>query len=330
MSKKKIIWIVIIIALIVGSVYYSKTKKTKIQYTTETAKKGDLKQTVSVTGNVVSAGQIDLAFKTGGKIVSMYVNVGDKVVAGQKIAEIDKGTLKDQLASAKEEISYQKNMLYDMKTPSSTSGPRQRDAQRANIKKAQAAYAGIVDQIDDTVLVAPQDGIVVKKNFDEGETVAMNAAVVALAGNEDLEIQAKVPESDINKVSVGQKSSATFDALPADQNIMTEVYEIEPVSTVIQDVVYYIVKLKLPTQDARLKNGMSSDIDIETAMRPSVIMIPLRAVKTDGNTKYVDVLNDDGLTTRRANVETGLQGDEGMVEIKSGLSGGEKVVTLMK
>lgn len=330
-KKKKTYVILIIIIIAIGGIYYSKTKKTIPQFTTEAATKGDLAQTVSVTGTIVSKGQVDLSFKTAGKIVDMEVKVGDRVAQGQKIAEIDKGILSAQLDQAKADIVYQQETLSNMVKSKSTYTKDQRDAQRAIVDKSQASLAVINSQIKDLVMIAPKDGIIAKKNFDLGETVSPNVTVVSLAGENDLEIESKVPESDIVKVAVGQHATATLDALTSEDKIETEVSEIEPASTVIQDVVYYKVKLKLPSQDSRFKNGMSSDIDIKTAERNNVVMAPLRAVKTENGQKVVEVLKDakTGLT-EKIPVTTGLIGDDGIVEIKSGLAGGEKVVTLTK
>jgi multidrug efflux pump subunit AcrA (membrane-fusion protein) len=56
-------------------------------------------------------------------------------------------------------------------------------------------------------------------------------------------------------------------------------------------------------------------------------MIPSRAIKIETNKKFVDVLKVDGITTEKKYITTGLEGDDGMVEVTSGLKGGEKVVT---
>jgi multidrug efflux pump subunit AcrA (membrane-fusion protein) len=97
---------------------------------------------------------------------------------------------------------------------------------------------------------------------------------------------------------------------------------------VIQDVVYYRIKLMLDNLDPRLKAGMSANIDIRTAEKDNVLTIPVRAIKDEDSGKFVDVLQADN-TTKHVKVTTGLAGDEGMVEVTSGLNGGEKVVTFV-
>ncbi|MFA6047830.1 MAG: efflux RND transporter periplasmic adaptor subunit [Parcubacteria group bacterium] len=333
-KKKKTYVILIIIIAIVGSVFYFKNKKPKVEYTTQDVKTGTLAQTVSVTGVLASPNQADLSFKISGRLEKMYVDIGDPVVKGQKIATIDGGTLNSQLNQAKAELRSQKQTLASMKRGGYN--VEKERAQREQVRAAEAAVSQILDQIRETTIYAPIDGFIIKKSSEVGEIIAANSAagntpVVTIARNDDLEIRTNVPESDIVKVTLGQNADVTLDALSSADVFNAKVSEIEPASTVIQDVVYYKVKLKFDSLDPRFKNGMSTDADIKTAERSNVVFAPMRAVKTENGQKYVEVLKDEkNGVTEKVNVTTGMGGDDGMVEIKSGLKGGEKVVTLTK
>jgi len=81
--------------------------------------------------------------------------------------------------------------------------------------------------------------------------------------------------------------------------------------------------------DQRLKPGMSANVDVRTNEKSDVLMIPLRAIKIRNGEKFVDVLKDNDLT-QEVKITTGLEGDGGMVEAKSGLKDGNKVVTFSK
>lgn len=326
-KKKKTYVILVLIIAIIGGVYYYKTKKSVVTYTTQRAEKGKLVRTVAVTGEIKAPQEVDLSFKYSGRIESLLVSVGDRVEKGQKIAIIDKGVLLEQLTQAQREMDTQKRTLTDMKKRDDTYNSAQKDAQRERIKKAEAAVAEIENKIGDTVLYAPLAGIVIRKSVEAGEMVAANAAVITLATEGDLEIKADISESDIINVFVGQKASVSLDALPASEKLSAEVMEIEPAATVIQDVVYYKTRLKLASQDERLKIGMSADADINTAEKNDVVMIPLRAVKNENGQDYVELLKAENVA-EKVQVETGLRGDDGMVEIVSGLSGGEDVIVL--
>ncbi len=335
-NKKKWIFLIIIIGLVIGGIFYFKSKKPQTEYTTQAAQKGVLKQTASVTGKLVALEQADLSFKVSGRIEKMYVDIGDKIEEGQIVATIDKGILSEELRSAQEYLIAQRNTLYDMKKRKETYSWAQEESQRALIRRAEAAVNEAKINLKETTLYSPISGTVITKNVDEGETTVANAvtantSVVTVAREGDLEIQANIPESDIVKIALGQKAEATLDAFTAEDVFQAEVNEIEPSATVIQDVVYYKVKLKFPNYDTRFKNGMSADVDILTNEKENVVFVTERAVKTEDGKKYVEILQDaKNNLTEKVYVQTGMRGDDGMIEITSGLSGGENVITLIK
>jgi len=333
-NKKRIIWVIIILAIITGVVFFVRSKKPVTTYTTESVKRGILAQTVSETGTIKTVNQTDLSFKISGRVIKLLADVGDKVKTNQLIAQLDMGTLGAELAGATQNLNVQKETLASMKKNPSQFNHEDLDAQRAKIKSSSASVDSVFAQIRDTKMFSPIDGVILKRNVDPFETTVANSPtpVFTVGDPNDLVIETNVPESDIVKVKIGQKANVTFDALPADQISEASVTEIDPSSTVVQDVVNYRIKLKLNSLDERIKSGMSANIDIMTNEKDGVLMIPLRAVHTDGTQKYADVLTDakNNLTERR-NVTTGLEGDEGMVEVASGnLKEGEAVVTFVK
>jgi len=328
--RKRIIWSLIILAVIYGGYKYFSDNKPVTTYVTEDVAKGTLTQTVSATGRFDSNEQVDLSFKSTGRIEKINVQIGDKVVKGQQLAVMEKGALAEQLRQAEADIQAQKNTLSDMVDKKDTTTKDQRDTQRAIVQKVEAARDGVLRQIRETSIVSPIDGIVIQKNNEAGELIAANSLVLAVANPNDLVIESNIPEVDIIKVAVGQSAIVTFDALTEKDVFIAKVIEIDPASTVIQDVVFYRVKLKIDNADGRLKIGMSCNDDILTAEKNDVLMIPERAVKTEGEKQFVEVLKADGITIEKVYVETGLSGDNGMIEVKNNLKEGEKVVTLTK
>lgn len=206
-----------------------------------------------------------------------------------------------------------------------------KNARNAQVASARAAYDIALINLNKATLVSPVNGIITEVNNKPGEILGTGviketfSRVMSL----DMIIQSQVPESDIVKIKLGQHAKVTFDALTPDDIFDAEIIEIDPASTNVQGVVYYKIKLKMNTVDVRVKPGMSLNVDISTAEKNDVVFVPSRAIKIEegSSKKYVDVLESDGMTTKKVYVETGLEGDEGMVEIKSGLKGGEKVVT---
>ncbi|MFZ1720101.1 MAG: efflux RND transporter periplasmic adaptor subunit [Candidatus Moraniibacteriota bacterium] len=325
--KYSIFLVVLSLLAFGGGYYYIQKKYALPYYPTVPALKKDMTQTVFAVGDVVSSGEMDLSFKTDGRIILMGVKVGDRVVTGQKIAEIDTGTLKQQIQQATASIAFQSRTLEDMQLYKNKKifSKEQREAQKANVDNARFALSVLEEELKNTVLYAVKDGIITKKYFDTGESVSANQVVVSLSGEKDLEVRARVPEAAINKVVVGQEAVATFDALP-EERIKLRVLEIEPNATILQGNHYYLVKLALPNQDSRIRNGMSPDIHIATAMRKDVLVLPVSALKGGVGKRHVDVLQPDRQSVRSVDIVTGLRGDGGMIEIVSGVSAGDQIV----
>lgn len=330
-AKKYLLWLIVLAAVVGGIFWYAKSREPKTTYTTADVTKGTLAQTVSVTGKMNPNEQIDLTFKTTGILESINVDVGDDVQEGQVLAKIDKGTLLSQLNQALAQLKYQRETLAYMNKHKNTYKYNQRDAQEGLMEQAQASVDVINDQLKDVDMISPINGVVTRRTADPGETVvlSLNSPVLSIAAKEDLIIHSNVPESDVIKLQIGQKADVTFDAFSSEEIFGATITSIDPASTVIQDVVYYRIKLKLGNLDPRLKAGMSANIDVKTSEKENVLMVPSRAIKTEGNKKYVEILEADGITTKKSDVTTGLEGDEGMVEITKGLKGGEKVVTFV-
>ncbi|EKE10641.1 MAG: Efflux transporter, RND family, MFP subunit [uncultured bacterium] len=334
MKKKKIIiWTVVLAFLALGGYMLATSKDESTTYTTESVSRGDLAQTVSVTGEVVSSDETELSFPLTGRIESVLADVGDRVVKGQKLATIDRSTFPQQLRQAELDIKIQKENLSNMERNKGTYSKDQRDAQKATIKKTQSAYESVLRQNRDNSLYAPVSGMVIQRSVDQGETVIAGKIILVIANPDDLLLESNVPEVDIIGISKGQKALTTFDALSEDELFMGRISDIDPAATVIQDVVYYRVKIHIENFDQRLKMGMTCNNDIITAEARDTLMVPQRAVKKENGKRYVEILRekDKKQEVEKVYVETGISGDNGMVEIKGNLlKEGEKVITFTK
>ncbi|MDD5489837.1 MAG: efflux RND transporter periplasmic adaptor subunit [Candidatus Moranbacteria bacterium] len=199
----------------------------------------------------------------------------------------------------------------------------------ANVAAYEAAYETAVNNLDKAALRAPVTGTITQLNFKAGEvigspSVTSTTGIFAQMISEDFIFEALVSETDIAKVVIGQKATLVFDALP-DDTFDSEVVSIEPSATVVQDVVDYVVKLSVSKSDTRFRDGLSADVNIATAEKNNVISVPERIVKDQNGKKVVSVLAG-GKPVDKV-VTLGLSGDEGMVEIVSGLQEGDEVIT---
>jgi len=162
-----------------------------------------------------------------------------------------------------------------------------------------------------------------------GEAVSINVPVAKVISASGFEVEVNIPEADIAKVKLGDKSKVTLDAYGDDALFEAEVVSIDPAETIIEGVATYKTTLQFSEKDDRIKSGMTANLDILTAERHSVIAIPQRAVITKDGQKTVRLLGDNNEVTE-VNVQTGLRGSDGKIEILSGVNEGDKVITLTK
>lgn len=217
-------------------------------------------------------------------------------------------------------------------------GPRNFElaAAQASVAQARARLAQVLAEAADYTITAPIDGTVTRVNADIGEQVSVTAPLITMLGTEAYQIKVDIAESDISKVSVGDKTTIELDAFGADQVFNGTVTFIDPAQTVIQDVIYYktTVSFDDSSLNEQIKPGMTADVTLATDKKDDVLYIPQRAVRVGEATldstpeKYVEVLVN-GKPERRT-VTVGLRADGGLVEILSGVTDGEQVITFTK
>jgi HlyD family secretion protein len=145
-----------------------------------------------------------------------------------------------------------------------------------------------------------------------------------------LHTESDVSEANIASLKVGQTIDYTFDALGPDKHFTGTVLTIDPASTVISGVVNYSIKGGLENIP-EVKPGMTVNMTIVVAKKDNVLAVPSLAVINKNNKKYIRVITDSKLKTfSEVEVKTGLQADGGLIEILSGISDGQEVVTYLK
>jgi len=199
--------------------------------------------------------------------------------------------------------------------------------QEAKVKSAQANVSNYYALIEKTIIRAPIDGFITKKEIKEGEVVLANVSVISLMAEKGLQIKTYVPEVDVSKVKVGDRVLITLDAFPR-KEFFGEIVHINSAETIVDGVVYYKVKSTIDTKDTNIKSGMTADIIIITDSKKDTLIIPRRAV-TEKDEKSVVRVPANG-NFQEIEVETGLVGSDGNIEIISGLKEGDEVITFIK
>ncbi len=200
------------------------------------------------------------------------------------------------------------------------SEPLQLEQLELSLAQAQLGLESARRALEDTVLVAPVGGTVTEMNVQVGEAAgAGQTAVVVISDLATLVVDVNLDETDVAQIKVGQEALVGVDAFP-DAGLTGEVTHIAPVATTQSGVVLYPVTIRLAPTDLPVRAGMTADVEIVMVSQENALIVPLRAVHTEGGQSYVNRLAD-GRQIERVEVELGVMTDT-EIEIVGGLAEG--------
>ncbi|HEY3166550.1 MAG TPA: efflux RND transporter periplasmic adaptor subunit [Candidatus Binatia bacterium] len=352
--SKIIVWAVVAVVILASIVLLKNWLNPGVEVQLATASLTSPSQADAVltaSGYVVARRKAAVASKGTGTLVYLAVEEGDRVKKGQVIARLDDSDVMASLQRARENLRVAEADLYDAKKNAERMrtllkqgmiAQAEYDVSEARYKRVvatiDAAKFGVREAqvaVDNTRIVAPFDGTVLKKNADVGEIVAplagaasSKAAVVTIADMSSLEVDADVSEANITRVASQQNCEIALDAYPQ-QRYPGYVSNIVPTADRAKATVMVKIKFKqydqrvLPEMGAKitfLAPGSSSDgINVKP-----VLTVPAAAVATRDGRQVVFQMKDERAV--EIPVTTGKK-LASLMEITSGLKEGDKVIS---
>jgi HlyD family secretion protein len=153
---------------------------------------------------------------------------------------------------------------------------------RAQVKQKQAGLHQSQVDLEHTTIRAPVDGVVVSRQVDVGQTVAASLqAPVLFTIAQDLtkmQVETSVDEADIGRVHLDGPATFTVDAFP-NESFVGRVVQIRKAAQVVQNVVTYTVVVAVDNPRGRLLPGMTANVRLVIAEKPSVLKIPNAALR---------------------------------------------------
>lgn len=192
---------------------------------------------------------------------------------------------------------------------------------QAQLDRAQIAVDQAQANLAKASLIAPFDGIVAAVNYNVGDTPGLSPAA-DIVDVSNLQVKVMIAEVDMSKIKVGETAQMTVDALPG-KMYRAKVIAFSPVGMVTQGVVNYPVTVAITNPDRDIKSGMTANLAVSVDRRENVLLVPTRAVRTQGNQKTVTVEYKG--QSIEVPVGTGLSNDT-QVEITNGLQEGDVVL----
>jgi RND family efflux transporter MFP subunit len=321
---------------------------------------------LSADGFLKSRYQALIGTKLPGRVEKMCVEEGMKVKKGDTLAILEHNDLKAMLASReaqtvrteaeldearadlweKEREHRRVTRLFNQRSAT----PEESEKAMAGQKKAEARVAALaagvklwkanVEEVKATIktmhLYAPFDGTVVEKQGEEGEVIATMAmssslgrtAVVTIANLEKMDVETKITEGLLWKISIGQPATVSVSAIPS-KRYRGRLRQVLPMSDRANGVVK--VKVEILDPDDRLFPELAAKVDFlpsETIASAeagrSYLFVPRSAVFNDDGHDYVWLIRAD-LTIRKIQVDVVPTTDD-LSRVESGLKSDDEVV----
>jgi HlyD family secretion protein len=233
------------------AVLYFARREPPTSYATQQVQRGDLRVTVSATGNLQPTSEVEVGSELSGLVTEVNVDNNDRVTRGQVLARIDTARLQDAIAQSKASLQSaiadvaqaeataqqtkaalarfeEVHALSGGKVPSAAEFDSAKAEYARAIAGVRTAEAGVAraraqlssdqTQFSKALILSPVTGVVLSRQIDPGQTVAasFNAPVLFLIA-EDLSamrLEVKVDEADVGQVAAGQSATFQVDAFP--------------------------------------------------------------------------------------------------------------------
>lgn len=233
------------------------------------------------------------------------------------------------LIGVEQSLASQKSLINklekDLALTRSGTRPEQIAAQEARVAQAAARLQNTRAILETTYIRSPFSGLITRQDAKVEEVVSVGSVLTSIISRSNFEIESSIPEVDIAKIKIGDPAAVTLDAY-AEKIFAARVSKIEPAGVVIDGVATYKVTLQFIEASNLIRSGMTANIDITTDSRDDVVVIPQRAVLDKDGKSVVRVSDLKTNQVKEVQVETGLKGSDGNIEIKKGLTAGAIIV----
>jgi RND family efflux transporter MFP subunit len=264
-----------------------------------------------------------------GTVSSKFADVGQKVVKGQVLAQIDDQMYKSQMQGLETQYKFASDMfdkqkrLWDQKIGSEVQYLQSKTTKESLEKQ----ISSLKQQIDKFKIKSPIDGTIEECNIKVGGVVSPDPRLAAyrVVAFKNLKVSAEVSEAYSAKVKVGDKLIVLF----PDINKQFET-KVDFVSKYINPVNRtFIIETKLLDDFNDLKANMIAIIQINDYHTDNAIQVPMNVIQTDLNGSYVYVVRskDKYNAAFKQPVTLGISYN-GVAEILKGLAVGDKVISV--
>jgi membrane fusion protein (multidrug efflux system) len=280
-----------------------------------------LTEQITAVGSLVSNESVTISPEIAGRVTKVNFQEGRRVEEGDVLFELDSSIYRAQVQDAEAKLKLAEQNASRAKELGEYATGRARDEAVSNVAVSQAAVDLAKTQLEKTVIAAPFSGIIGIRRVSVGEYVAIGHDLVGLEDIDPIKAEFRVPEKFLPAVQVGQTIEVRVDAFPGEQ-FPGKVYAIDPRIDIAGRSI--LIRAEVANDDQRLRPGLFARVTLIFELKKDALSVPETALMPEGSDKFVyKVVDGKAMKTQ---VTIGVR-REGRVEIVSGLSRGDEVVT---
>jgi RND family efflux transporter MFP subunit len=316
-----------------------------------TLKRGNVAAYLTVVGNLIGLQTVDIAPRTAGRLLTVNVQLGDRVRKGQVLAKVEDREIVEQVRQAQsaEEVSKatirqreadlnvakvnfdrSKNLAdrgllakqaLDDAESKYLAAVAQLDLSKAQLSQNSARLQELQINLQNTSVVSPVDGFVGKRSADPGAMVNTNTAIGSVVDISRVRLVVNVVEKDLRLVNAGDPAIMEVDAYPGEK-FKGKIARVAPILDPATRTA--AMEVEIPNGDGRLKPGMYARINLTVDEHTNVLLVPKTAVVDFSNDRGVWVPNENDRATF-VPLKLGIESTD-TVEVLGGLNEGAKFV----
>ncbi len=204
-------------------------------------------------------------------------------------------------------------------------GSREEDIkiQESLVLQQRAEIRAIKREIDNSLIIAPNKGIITDILRKEGEVIQQGERIISFISEDSYYLEVDIYEGEISRVNLGDTVEIELVAFPYEK-FEGKVVSMNPSGKIIDGVVYYRIIIDIYDLKEEAMPGMTTDIVIRNIEKEDVLIIPENAIKRRDGKVFVDVLKEGTIEERE--IVLGARGVGRRLEVISGLEEGEKII----
>jgi len=282
----------------------------------QTAVESEVEQPYELTATVQPDIKNSIAPASMGRIREILVEVGQHVIKGQKIVQMDVANL----SNSETQIENVKRNYKRTQELFNVGGASQQELDNAKLQ-LDMAQTNLKNLSENTFLISPISGVVTERNYDNGDMYSAQKPVLVVMNINPVKLMINVSESYYSQVKIGMPVKVSFDVF-GNQIFKGKVNLIYP--TIDNQTRTFAVEIKLNNNNNKIRPGMFARVTIEFGKTKRVVVPDQSIVKQSGSgARYVYVYNNGKVEYKQVEIGRRI---ESKYEIISGVTAGQQVV----